>query len=176
MSKSANRNPYKRGNYKDAFAWMQKQGVVTRSALVKFLMGKGLKATAAAGTAAVLLSPREKDSKRGSCLGNYSARGESYFMEPLKKVTGEEKRFRLRYRKVVLARRVYKRVALEVKQEKTVKKAVKVKAKAKKAKKATAKAKVIKAPAAATAPAPAPEAAPAPAPEAAKVETTETPA
>lgn len=126
---SKNKNPYQRGMYAKAFGWMQKKQVFTRSELVAFLNGEGLKDKAAASTAAVLLSPRES-SKRGDCRGNASAKGQYYFVKPLAKVKGQEKKFRLFYRKVVLEQKVAPRsIKKEVKQEKgkakKVKKAVK---------------------------------------------------
>lgn len=105
---SKNNNPYVRGNYHLAFAYMQKKQVITRDELMKFFMtlkthkGVAVDEKAAAASTSVLLGPREKDSKHGDCRGNFSAQGHIYFMEVLKKVKGESKRFRLRYRKVAL--------------------------------------------------------------------------
>lgn len=136
MSAVKHVNPYREGsNYHTAFGLIQRKQVVTRSELVEFLMGKGVVSTgkgkegneAAIATATVLLSPREKG-KRGDCRGNLSAMGHLYFMQPLKKIKGEEKKFRLRWRTKALARRDYERPSVkaakkEVKQEKAPAKA-----------------------------------------------------
>lgn len=125
-------NPYREGsNYHKGFAMIQKKQVVTRSEMVAFLLSQGIVSTgkgrdgseAAKATATVLLSPREKDG-RGSRLGNLSAMGHLYFMQPLKKEVGVERKFRLRWRGKALARRDYERPSTkaarkEVKQEKT---------------------------------------------------------
>jgi hypothetical protein len=128
MSTVKHVNPYREGsNYHTAFGLIQRKQVVTRSELVEFLGkckdkdGNKLTAGAATATATVLLSPREKNSKKGDCRGNLSSKGEYYFMQPLKKIKGEEKKFRLRWRKSELAKRDYIRpstIAKEVKQEK----------------------------------------------------------
>lgn len=129
-------NPYRGGSkYHLAFGMIQRKQILTRSEVVEFLMGKGVVSTgkgkdgneAALATATVLLSPREKNSKRGDCRGNLSAMGHLYFMQPLKKIKGEEKKFRLRWRTKALARRDYERPSTiaakkevkSVKQEKT---------------------------------------------------------
>lgn len=132
MSKSNNRNPYHRGNYQLGFAWMQKNQVFARSELVAYLMtlkdrkGKNLGENAAMATATVLLSPRKVDSKRGDCRGNYSAEGHMYYVEPLRKEKGDEKRFRLFYRKDALTPRPRPDAKDgNKKHKKTVKKAVK---------------------------------------------------
>jgi hypothetical protein len=125
-------NPYREGsNYHMAFGLIQKKQVVTRSEIVAFLMGKGVVSKgkgrtgeeAAIATATVLLSPRAKDG-RGDCRGNLSAMGHIYFMQPLNKVKGTERKFRLRWREKELSRRDYERPSVkepakEVKQEKT---------------------------------------------------------
>lgn len=128
-------NPYREGSqYFDGFAYIQKNQVVTRSNLVSFLQKKfDLSDASAMATATVLLSPREK-SGRGDCRGNLSSKGEAYFMQPLKKIKGDEKKFRLRWRVKQLSKRDYVRPstlakAKEVKQEKTETKAVKAPAK-----------------------------------------------
>ena len=147
MSDAKSRNPYSRGLYQAGFAFMQKKQVITRSQLIAFYSeqvnkaGEKIGESAAMASATVLLSPREKDSERGDCRGNFSARGEFYFMVPLKKVKGEERKFRLQYRKDVLARRVYDRSVKAVKsgEVKQVKAVKAVKAPAKKAVKAVKK-------------------------------------
>lgn len=132
MSAVKHVNPYRDGsNYRIGFAFMQKKQVFTRSEVTAVIVNAGLTDRAnqkdlegaANNSATVLLSPREKDG-RGDCRGNLSARGEVYFVHPLKKVKGEEKRFRLRWRKKELAKRDYERPSTiaaktEVKQEKT---------------------------------------------------------
>lgn len=133
MSKSVKHvNPYREGsNYHVGFAFMQRKQVFTRSEVAGVILKSGLtdKADkkdlegAATQSATVLLSPRQKNG-RGDCRGNLSARGEVYFVQPLNKIKGEEKRFRLRWRTKELNRREYERpstIAMkkEVKQEKT---------------------------------------------------------
>lgn len=184
VGKSGNRNPYNRGLYQAAFALIQKKQIVTRSMLVSFFKEKGKSESAALASATVLLSPREKDSKRGDCRGNFSARGEVYFLVPLKKVKGEERKFRLQYRKIALARRVYDRTVKAVKSKEVKQvKAVAVKAVAVKAKKAVKTVKAVKKTrkpvkaVAVTAPvAPAPVAPAVETPAATTVEKVETPA
>jgi hypothetical protein len=137
MSKSVKHvNPYREGsNYHVGFAFMQRKQVFTRSEVAGVILKSGLtdKADkkdlegAATQSATVLLSPRQKNG-RGDCRGNLSARGEVYFVQPLNKIKGEEKRFRLRWRTKALARRDYERPSVaaskkEVKQEKTPAKA-----------------------------------------------------
>jgi len=123
--KMSNKNPYrKESDYANGFDFIRKNQIVTRSQLVSFYEKAGKSDGAAIASATVLLSPRNKDSgrgKKGSCLGNYSAKGEVYFMEPLKKAkAGDELRFRLRWRKASLKPREYKRISTkEVKQVKT---------------------------------------------------------
>lgn len=122
---SKNKNPYRvESDYAKGFDFIRKAQVVTRSQIVDFYEKIGKTAAAATASATVLLSPRLKDSgrgKKGSCLGNYSAKGEVYYMEPLKKAqAGDELRFRLRWRKAALKPREYKRIEVkEVKQVKT---------------------------------------------------------
>jgi hypothetical protein len=107
MSKK-NENPYNvKSNYGKLFgAWKSKQ-VTTRSAMMVFAVNKlGMNIPAAQATVTVLLSPRKSDDIcRGDCRGNMSAKGHLYFADVLKRKTGEEKRFRLRYRAVALAPR-----------------------------------------------------------------------
>lgn len=125
-------NPYREGsNYHAGFAFMQKKQVITRSEVTAAIMKGGLTDRAnkkdlegaAKQSATVLLSPREKNG-RGDCRGNLSSKGEVYFVEALKKVKGQEKKFRLRWRTKALSKRNYERPSVvaskkEVKQEKT---------------------------------------------------------
>ena len=105
MSKK-NENPYnKKSNYGKLFAIWRKAQVTTRAKLLEAAKGLGMNDTAANATVTVLISPRaSEDVCRGKdCLGNISAQGHIYFAEVLNQKSGEEKRFRLRYRAVVLA-------------------------------------------------------------------------
>ena len=147
MSKK-NQNPYVRGNYKALFAFWQKSQVLTRKAFEAYAVGE-LKMSEAGAKASVgvMLSPCES-SERGDCRGNFSAEGHLYFGERLKK-SGEETKYRLRWRKDALE--VFKRKAA-VKPAK-VKKAKANKGKVtKKITKVSPKAKAPKAPATVEAP------------------------
>ena len=138
---STSKNPYQRGNYSKLFAFWQSdsKGIVTRQAMIAFAMSKlGMKESEAAASVTVILSPRESTTREGAdCRGNFSAQGHLYFAEPLSKEKGEDRKFRLRWRKSELAKRTRNG---EVKA-----KAVKAKP-AKKAKTAR-KAKTVKTPA-----------------------------
>ena len=97
MSKK-NKNPYRdESAYNVIFGAWQKLQVTTKQALVE--MGFS------SHDITVVLSPRES-SKRGNCLGNFSAQGHVYFADKLnrKVVDGvkEDQKFRLRWRKEVL--------------------------------------------------------------------------
>ena len=126
MSKT-NKNPYRaESDYANGFDFIRKMKgqIVTRSQIADFYEKNGKSPAASIASATVLLSPRLKDSgrgKKGSCLGNYSAKGEVYYMEPMKKAkAGEELHFRLRWRKTEMKARDYKRIVTkEVKQVKT---------------------------------------------------------
>jgi len=152
-------NPYKRGNYKNVFAGIMQKGIVTSAQVVaafreqKDKQGKLLTVNKAESSATVLLSPRQQGKCRGDCRGNLSAKGHVYFMEPLAKVTGEDRKFRLRWRPVVLKMRV--RIGKIVKEivDKTYAAAKSIKAKVQaKAKPAKVKAVVAKKDAAPTPP------------------------
>ena len=106
MSKK-NANPYnEKSNYGKLFAIWKKTQVITRSKLLEAAKGLGMNDTAAAATVTVLLSPRKSDDIcRGDCRGNFSAKGEVYYAEVLRRENGEEKRFRLRYRETPLKAR-----------------------------------------------------------------------
>jgi hypothetical protein len=172
--KNPKKNPYRAGKvYAIGFTAIQKAKIITRSALLEVISSEittkrkaavadGTPQTnkkgedilselsimqAAEATTTVLLSPRDESKVRegADCRGNASAMGHIYYMEALKHKKGEEKRFRFRWRTVVLESRSYSKVkpAVEVKQTKTAAKApVKAKAKKSKAKKSKAKKKV----------------------------------
>jgi len=94
-------NPYRDGSaYSTIFAFIRKNQIVTRSQL----LAQGF----AVADVTVVTSPRaEGVSKRGGdCRGNMSAQGHLYFMDELKRKKGEKKRFRLRWRKQVMEKRV----------------------------------------------------------------------
>lgn len=145
---SANKNPYARGNYFAMFAFWQTEckGIVTKTQLVSYGTGKlGMTETAAVATATVMLSPREVDSDRGDCRGNFSAQGHVYFAQPLNKVKGEDRKYRLRFRKEELERRVRPDVAAAAKPAKKAK-PVKAPAKAPAKKKSVKKVKKVETP------------------------------
>lgn len=102
----SNKSPYKRGNYAKLFAFWQsdKKGIATRQEIVAYGKSIGMKETEAEASTTVILSPRQADG-RGDCRGNLSAQGHVYFAEPLAKAKGEDRRFRLRWRNPVLAKR-----------------------------------------------------------------------
>ena len=112
MSKT-NKNPYKTGNYAKLFAFLWNEtkknhgkGYTTRQSLTQFAISKlGMTESAAGHTLQVLLSPRETNS-RGDCRGSFSAHGEVYFLEPLAKKDGEDRRYRLCWRKTALESRI----------------------------------------------------------------------
>ena len=152
---SNTKNPYQRGNYSKLFAYWQseKKGIVTRQEMIAFAMSKlGMKDTEAAASVTVILSPRESTTREGADpRGNFSAQGHLYFAEPLNKEKGEDRKFRLRWRKSELAKRTrngeVKAKAKKV--AKPAKKSVKVAKPARKAK--TPSVKVTTAPAVAPA-------------------------
>jgi len=140
MSKK-NENPYnEKSNYGKLFAIWKKAQVTTRAKLIEAAKGLGMNDTAANATVTVLISPRKDESScRGEdCLGNISAKGHIYFAEVMKQKSGEAKRFRLRYRAVVLAPKTRK-----VKEETKAVKVAKVKSASKA--KADVKADVVEA-------------------------------
>lgn len=132
---SKNVNPYnEKSNYGKLFAIWKKKQVMTFAGMVEALMGMGLAEKASKASATVMISPRkDADSCRGDFRGNMSAKGHLYYADVLKHKAGEDKRFRLRYRKEALEPRN--------RQAKEETKQVKVKAKAKTATKAKAKSK-----------------------------------
>ena len=96
-----NENPYRSDTaYNKIFGAIRKSQIVTRNTLLK--MGFTV------SDVTVVLSPRADGiSKRGGdCRGNLSAQGHIYFMDKLKKKKGEDQKFRLRWRKEVLAKLV----------------------------------------------------------------------
>ena len=119
---------YSRGNYLNVekFVRQAKKGIVTRTEIVEFLKEKGLKLAAAMATATVFLSPRKATTRKGcDCRGNFSSQGHKYFMQPLNKVEGQERKFKFSLRATVLDRRVR---TVEVKSVKAVTKKAKTKA------------------------------------------------
>jgi len=135
---SKNKNPYEnKGNktngYRAIFAAIRaSKGIVTRQGLID----QGF----SVHDVTVVLSPRAEGSstRGGDCRGNMSAQGHVYYMDKLKKVKGEPQRFRLRFRKVELPKRV-RAPKVDKSAQKEKAKATPKKRKAK-AKKATAKA------------------------------------
>jgi len=98
---SKNKNPYRAGSaYANIFDFIRSKQVVTRSDLLK----QGFSVS----DVTVVLSPRAEGSstRDGDCRGNLSAQGQVYFLEKLAKKQGEDQRFRLRYRKTELEKRV----------------------------------------------------------------------
>ncbi len=93
------KNPHREGSvYWNMFKFMQQKQVFTRQEMVESKIGSPYDIT-------IVLSPR-KTSKRGDPRGNPAAHGHLYYLEPFpKRVVGESKRFRLRWREVPLARR-----------------------------------------------------------------------
>ena len=93
------KNPYRAGQYHDTFAFIMKKQYVTRADVLKHTAETFGKAKPADVT--VLLSPR-KDSKRGCCLGNLSAKGLDYYMErcarQIRAGVKEPQKLRLRWR------------------------------------------------------------------------------
>jgi hypothetical protein len=202
---ATNKNPYKRGNYAAIFDFMQSKckGIFTRQAVIAFAMtlsnakGKKLSEDAAAASVTVVMSPRAegREGARGDCRGNRSAKGETYFIEPLKKVKDEDRKYRLRFRSTPVTgarpeipsrKRSAKPAVAKAKAKVAKAKTVKAKAKPAVAKAKTpkvAKAKTSPSvPAVTSAPTPAPTAETAEksdkadAPTAASTPTTETPA
>jgi hypothetical protein len=98
MSKK-NANPYRNTKeshaYHDIFNDIRKAPgqIVTRSGLIA--LGHS------PHDVTVVLGPRDEGKSRGDCRGNMSAQGHLYFMDAIKK-PGEEKKFRLRWRKTPL--------------------------------------------------------------------------
>lgn len=99
-------SPYKKA-YGDIWADIKElKGIVTKSELVNRMMkrtGKDEKACLA--SVGVILSPRE--TSKGDCRGNASAKGHLYFFAKLKRKTDEngvkeEQRYRFQWRKEVL--------------------------------------------------------------------------
>jgi hypothetical protein len=76
------------------FGYMQKQQVFTRQELLASKLGTAFDITN-------ILTPRIKS--KGDPRGNPAAAGHLYYLEPIaKKIKGENKRFRLRWRETVL--------------------------------------------------------------------------
>jgi hypothetical protein len=152
--KNPKKNPYRAGKvYAIGFTAIQKAQIITRSALLE-IISAAIKVkrpdatdeqilTAAEATTTVLLSPRDESKVRegADCRGNASAMGHVYYMDALKRKKGEEKRFRFRWRPVVLESRSYRKAKAAKVAEVPQTKAPTAKAKkSTKAKKAEAKA------------------------------------
>ena len=100
---------YNRGMYQAVEKYVRQtmKGIVTRSGIVKFIMEKGKKLGAATATASVFLSPRKATTRKGcDCRGNFSSQGHKYFMQPLNKVAGQERKFKFSLRAKELARHI----------------------------------------------------------------------
>ena len=127
--KNTNKNPYRKGSkYFEIFDAIRKGKIVTKQGLIE--MGF------TPSDVTVVLSPRAEGSstRGGNCRGNMSANGHIYFMDKLKQKKGEQMRFRLRWRKIVLDKLVRppkKEMASKKTVAKKTKKATKAKAKAK---------------------------------------------
>ena len=120
--KNPKKNPYRAGKvYAAGFTAIQKAQIITRSVLLE-IVSAAIKVkrpdatdeqilTAAEATTTVLLSPRDESKVRegADCRGNASAMGHVYYMDALKRKKGEEKRFRFRWRPVVLESRSYRK-------------------------------------------------------------------
>ena len=103
------KNPYREGSdYHLIFGLVMKKQIVTRSWLIE--AGKKINKTLAAAkaTAGVILSPRKTHA------GNDAAHGEAYFFVALKHKVGEEKRFRLFWRKAGEMERSHTRKATSI--------------------------------------------------------------
>jgi hypothetical protein len=100
MSKK-NNNPYRAGSaYAAIFAFIQNAQIVTRQAIISALpeIAKETKnGKASEHDVTVVLSPRMDGESRKDPRGNFSAQGHVYAMAKLKKVAGEDQRFRLRW-------------------------------------------------------------------------------
>ncbi len=134
MKKIDPKSPYnKKSGYGKLFAYWKKVQVTTRSAMIAEALRIGMTEKAARASVGVILSPRKSDDiVRGvDCLGNISARGEYYYADKLIRKEGEEQRFRLRYRAIVLSPKT-RHIKEEVKAVKVkVKTKVKTKARTK---------------------------------------------
>jgi len=114
-------NPYRQGDSRELFDYIQKKQLVTKEECRQWLVNElGKTYRAACATTTTVLSPR-RSSKRGDCRGNMSAEGQIYYMEKLGRTVRygvkEPQRFRLRWREVVLERR-WRKPVVRVRQEK----------------------------------------------------------
>lgn len=93
--KMKHQNPYREGStYHKIFGLMMKKQIFTKSFLVKEACQMGLTLSAALAAVGVMLSSRKNHA------GNASCRGDIHFVVALKHKVGEEKRFRLFWRKL----------------------------------------------------------------------------
>jgi len=77
------------------------KGIVTKSELIARSQKRTGKSEAAAtASVGVILSPRE--TSKGDCRGNASAKGHLYYFAKLNRSKGEEQRYRFHWRKDVL--------------------------------------------------------------------------
>jgi hypothetical protein len=101
MAKNKNTNPYRitsaYHNVFNALREASKGGITSKGITRSELSAMGFTPS----DITVVLSPRQEGESRGDCRGNMSAQGHVYFVDCIKKA-GEEKRFRLRWRKVEL--------------------------------------------------------------------------
>ena len=103
MSKKVVLDGREESNYGKVTAWMRKSQIYTKDQVVEQFTKLGLKESAAVASAVVLLSPR-LESKRGDSRGNMSNPwGHQAYNLKLKKVEGQEQKFRFMLRKLVLA-------------------------------------------------------------------------
>jgi len=103
MSKK-NENPYNvRSGYGKLFAFWKKKQVVTLKDMLAEGKNLGMNPKASVANVNVVISPRkDKTVCIGDPRGNYSAKGHLYYADKLKRKSGEDIRFRLRYRETPL--------------------------------------------------------------------------
>ena len=93
-------------NYGKVTAWMRKAQVYTKKQVVAQFKALGLNDAAAMASAVVLLSPRLEATRKGAtCQGNLSNPwGHQAYNLKLKKVKGQEQKFRFMFRKTALVK------------------------------------------------------------------------
>lgn len=126
-------NPYREGDSKILFAYMQTKQTFTRSELVDFMQRElGKSKVAAKAKVQTLISPR-KSSKRGDCRGQVSSQGHIYYILKLPRAVRygykEPQKLRLCWRAIELPRR-YRREPVRVKEVKQEKQNVMARVKA----------------------------------------------